>query len=236
MNRFLIYILLTIPSFALSQSLPQDSSSVEVRSFDENIADRYTDEVFKYEATVEGEAKNFISRGISAIINTLSDWFGFQPDPETYRLVELIVYGLLIMIALYLVIRLLMGHSATQIFGKKDQELTPMSFEERDIERLDLERAMLEALSNGDYRLGLRYHYLIVLQLLSNKGLIQWHFQKTNLDYIREIQHSGIQTEFRDISLVFERIWYGEYPMDEGRYQDTAVRFETLKKQIGNAG
>jgi len=237
MNRFLLHILLLLPFLGWSQvELPKDSSAVEPRSFSEDLQGKYNDEVFKYEATIEGEAKNFISRGITAIVNTISDWFGFEPDPGTYRMVEMIVYGLIIMLTLYFVIRLLMGHSASQIFGKKGQELTAMTFEEKDIEREDLEHALKEALAKSDHRLALRYHYLILLQILSVKELIRWHFQKTNLDYIREIEQADIQKEFATISLVFERIWYGEYPMDEQAYKKASTQFQQLKTRIANVG
>lgn len=238
MRSFICYVLLALlPCLGWSQQeLPADSSAIQARSFEGSLKEKYTEEVFKYESTVEGEAKNLISRGISSIVNTLSEWLGFEPDPATYRIVEMVVYGLLIVLTLYLVIRLLMGHSASQIFGKKDQELTAMSFEERDLKRQDLELAIKQALADGDFRLAMRYQYLILLQLLANKELIQWHSQKTNLDYIREIKQPGIRNQFKSVSYVFERYWYGEYPLSKQGYTESSGQFQNLKDQIENAG
>lgn len=238
MNRLLTVIgtVLLAPVLRAQELLIQDSTALEQRSFQPDLAERYTDPAFDYEATIEGEAKNFIVRWIEYILNLLGELFGFEPDPSTYLIVEYLVYGVVIMATLYFVIRLLMGHSASQIFGKKAQELTPMSFEETEIDHLDLEKAIQEALTIGDYRQALRYHYLLLLQRLSGKGLIKWHFQKTNLDYIQEIEPADIQQDFRSVSIVFERIWYGAYPYGKMDYEQSAVQFDELKKRIAHAG
>lgn len=216
--------------------LIRDSTAIERRHFQPDLAERYTDPAFDYESTIEGEAKNFIVRWIEYLLNFLGELLGFEPDPSTYLIVEYLIYGLVIVASLYFVIRLLMGHSTAQIFGKKAQELTPMSFEETQIDQLDLEKAIQEALAVSDYRQALRYHYLLLLQRLSGKGLINWHFQKTNLDYIQEIEPTDIQQDFRSVSIVFERIWYGAYPFGKIDYEQSAAQFDELKKRIAHAG
>ena len=107
-----------------------------------------------------------------------------------------------------------------------------LELSQRHIEALDLDALVEEALREGNYRLAVRYRFLKILKLLSQKELIEWHFEKTNMDYLGEITHGPLQQEFRKASYLFENIWYGLQPIDEKGYHKVGHRFDSLNKSI----
>lgn len=98
--------------------------------------------------------------------------------------------------------------------------------DEVDIEKIvenlpesELQQYLNKALDQKSYRTAVRLYYLMVIQEMSNKGLIRWKKDKTNRDYLNEMrQQDGFQT-FRKLTQIFERIWYGELEINQSDYQ-----------------
>lgn len=222
---------------AVSDSLvvKVDSIPVEKRSFSEDLANKYQGEEFDY-SSVEGEAQNFIARAISWFFNKLAELFGFKLSPEAYQIVELIVYIALGILVLYLVIRFMVGNTTHSVFSRKSAVLHPLNIQEEHIEKIDLDQFIKEALAQKDYRLAVRYMYLRTLKQLSWHQLIEWHFDKTNCDYYREISDASLKENFRKVSYLYDYIWYGEFPLDEIGFQSAKKDFDRLTKTIGHAG
>jgi len=94
----------------------------------------------------------------------------------------------------------------------------------------DYDRALEEAVQQGNYRLATRFLYLQLLLRLSEKNLIVLETDKTNYQYILELSNTLYKNDFADITLFYEYVWYGEFGLDE----DSFNRFREQCKQFKN--
>ncbi len=212
-----------------------DSSQVIEKSFSKTLSEKYTGNEYNYDVA-EGEAQNYLLRAINWFFKKLNDIFGIEIDPGMYKLFETLIYIILIAIALYIIIRLLVGHKATSFFSRKSKELAPLSFEEEHIERINLDELIQNALLQKDFRLAIRYMFLKILKELSIRNLINWHSEKTNIDYYKELKSEALQNNFSSVSYLYEHIWYGEFDLDELGFVHAKKDFDKLKTTINRHG
>ncbi len=93
----------------------------------------------------------------------------------------------------------------------------------------DLDVFLREALAQGDYAQAIRLHYLGVIKDLSNKSLIEWAREKTNLNYLREMRGHPLHPAFKRATQTYERVWYGNTPVNKDQY----AQLETLFRFVG---
>jgi hypothetical protein len=94
----------------------------------------------------------------------------------------------------------------------KPQTSIPISLaniEER-IHESDLDRYIREALDKENYPMAVRLYYLAIIKELSLKKWIKWKKDKTNRDYIRELSTTDWHSNFRSVTIMFEKVWYGK--------------------------
>lgn len=239
MNRFLqifiFFFVFGIPIWAQESSdIAIDSSAVDQRHFEKDIAERYTGNQYNYDS-LEGEADNLILRGIQWFFDKIGNVFNIEFSPAMYLLIEKIVYALLIAFAIYILVKLLVGKEASSFFSKKSRTAAPLQYREEHIENIDLDSYIKSALKEKNYRLAIRYMYLKSLKLLSAQNLIDWHFEKTNTDYVNEIENSSLKDNFKEISYWYDHIWYGEFAVDEKGFETAQKDFERLNQKLDYA-
>ena len=224
-------------SFAQNDSIVipiDEGSTLSERQIEEDLSKKYTGEDFNYDAKT-GESANLLWRFIQWLLELLQKLFGaFGIDipPSTLVFLEFSLYGLMGALVIFLLIRVFVNEKFNAIFTKKAKSIVDIDLSEQHIESLDLDTLMNDALNNKDYRLAVRYQFLKILKLLSQKNLIEWHFEKTNVDYQREIKQENLQQAFKKASYLYENIWYGEQPIDEAGYVKTSSRFSNLNHLI----
>jgi len=96
----------------------------------------------------------------------------------------------------------------------------------------DLDRFLREALARGDFPQALRIYYLQVIKRLSEADAILWSKEKTNRDYLREMRAHPNGPEFQHATHTFERVWYGNLPLDAAGFARLEPAFKTLLAQI----
>ncbi len=79
--------------------------------------------------------------------------------------------------------------------------VAPLNIQEEHIENIDLDSYIKNALKEENYRLAIRYMYLKSQKLLSLNNIIDWHFEKTNSDYYREIESVGLKENFKKLPI-----------------------------------
>lgn len=209
------------------------TAKVALRTFEGNLAEKYQGNEFNYNLK-DGESKNLLSRLISWLLDVLNDVFGIDLPPGTIQVLEYIVYFALVLVAVYLLVKFFTGENASAIFKKKATSTININLEEEHIANLDLDSLISEALSQRNYRLAIRYQYLKVLKTLAQQQLIVWDYEKTNLDYQKEIDTPNVKVLFRDVSYVYDHIWYGEKEIDEERYKAVQHSFTSLYNITAN--
>ena len=209
-------------------------SNLVLRSLDQNITQKYQGKDFNYEVK-DGESQNLLARFLNWLMNGLKDVFGIDIPPGIAQLLEYIIYFLMGALAIYLLVRFLTGESASAIFRKKATSFANINLAEEHIESLDLEVLITDAINQKNYRLAIRYQYLKVLKTLSQQQIIEWHYEKTNRDYEKEIKIQETNLLFRDVSYLYDHIWYGEQEIDEHKYRTALLKFSKLN-HIGTNG
>lgn len=241
MNKVILILVFFLNSGCLlatgkdSLKVATDSSRVIPKQFSGNLAEKYAGSEFDYDS-LDGEAENFLGRAINWFLNMLQSVFGIQISPELYQILKILVYGLLIAFACYVLIKFLLGDAASSFFGRKSNTVAPLAIQEEHIENIDLDNYIKNALKEENYRLAIRYMYLKSLKSLSLQNLIEWHFEKTNTDYYREIQNLKVKEYFKKASYLYDNIWYGEFVLDKTGFENALTIFEQLNQNLKNAG
>lgn len=207
------------------------SSTIEPRTFEEELSQKYDGEEFDYSST-EGEAQNLMSRFLLWLRDLLRDTFGINIDPGIFKVLELLIYIAMGILAIYLLVRFFAGQNLSAVFSKKATTLMDINLSEEHIENVDLDAKIQEALAEKNYRLAVRYHYLRVLKNLSLKNIITWEYEKTNSDYQKEITSKELKPLFEEVSYLYDYIWYGEQDIDEIGFNAAQAHFVALKNNI----
>ncbi len=240
-NLCFIIIFFLLNSFSAMASV-QDSTAIVIdnnpvieRSFSDDLSKKYSGSEFDYDVA-EGEAQNFLARAITWFLKKIGKLFGVEISPEAYEIIEFIVYFLVAVLILYLIIKLLLGHSSSSFFTRKTASINPLKVEDEHIEQIDLDKLIKDALSQRNFRLAVRFMYLKSLKELSLFNLIEWHFDKTNSDYYNEIKDEHIKNNFKKVSYLYDYVWYGEFDLDATAFDNAKQDFDRLTKHLRNAG
>ncbi|MDF4222450.1 hypothetical protein [Maribacter huludaoensis] len=229
---FLLITLVSVAQGTNDSIVKIDSSSVlTVRTINENLSNKYTGDEFDYTFKT-GESQNLLARFINWVGQGLSNIFGINISPQLLELIEYFIYFLLIILVIYLVVKLLINENFNSLFQKKAKTVNDINLTEEHIEGIDINKLLHEAVEQKDYRLAIRYQFLLTLQKLSKNDIITWHFDKTNTDYFTEIKQPEIKRGFKKIAYLYDYIWYGEQIIDDVKYTKSVLDFESINKQI----
>jgi len=89
----------------------------------------------------------------------------------------------------------------------------------------DYDKLIAKAINEKNYRLGVRYLYLQSLQQLAENNLVKLEAEKTNYEYINELNNSIYKDDFLWLTLNYEYVWYGEFDLDEENFYTLRNRF-----------
>lgn len=132
----------------------------------------------------------------------------------------------------YLVYKLFLSNSS--VFGRSRRNITDNKIQLQPVDELnEADKLLLDAIKNGDYRLAIRYLYLHTLKRLSEKKFIQVHPTKTNYEYVNEMRKHRLANDFAALTLQYEYVWYGEYPVDQNLFDRMHDGFNQFNKNLG---
>ncbi|MBN8697586.1 MAG: hypothetical protein J0L87_13730 [Bacteroidetes bacterium] len=136
----------------------------------------------------------------------------------------------LIIAAIVLIIILLVKTDIRSVFYGKSASVA-IDFKEldEDIHKINFEELIAKAIANKDYRKAVRLHFLKLLKDLTDKNLIKWQIDKTNHDYSIELAQSKYSSQFQELSLLYEYIWYGDFDINESNFKNTITKFNAFK-------
>jgi len=128
----------------------------------------------------------------------------------------------------YLVYRLFLSNSSFLSRNRKNIASDIAVVEEQNPS--DPDALLRNAIKSGNYRLAVRYLYLQSLRRLSEKKFIEISTNKTNYEYVTEIRRHKFANEFASLTLQYEYVWYGEYPVDERLFEQIQKGFTQFNK------
>ncbi|MEZ5041113.1 MAG: DUF4129 domain-containing protein [Saprospiraceae bacterium] len=150
-------------------------------------------------------------------------------DDAGARALSIFILIVLGIIVVYFLLRQLLGMSQPSKNKKiAEHEGLAISLEkiEENLHEVVLSDYIQEAISAGHFVLAIRLYYLDVLKTLSSQRQIKWKRDKTNKDYLYEMQQSPFFVDFQDLTRIFEQCWYGNQPMDALTFQAIEPQFQ----------
>jgi hypothetical protein len=98
----------------------------------------------------------------------------------------------------------------------------------------DLEGRLQHFLQTKEYRQAVRYLYLKSLRLLNDRGLISYqnHQQVTNWEYWQQLNGKPQSGPFRELTIAYEKVWYGEFPVGDSQFERLHRYFEDFYKTV----
>lgn len=234
-----LHIIFLILIFANLQSVFGVSTFQEpeqIRKFDDDFKTRYSSRKYNYEGkrvvnktpAGSGNYEDFKNREPSIKERNNSDSFSINLGPFAW------LFYLALAIAIAYLVYILLNEGGTGLFSTK-QNRKLNNYEDitaENIENADINRLMKDAENNNNYRLAIRYYYLLILKTLSLKNHIKFEDDKTNAEYLNEINEKPFNKKFAYTSYLYNYIWYGEFPLNSDKYNKAKHNFTTLLNQI----
>ncbi|NII84641.1 DUF4129 domain-containing protein [Pedobacter sp. SG908] len=141
-----------------------------------------------------------------------------------------IFVGLGVALIIFIVVKVI---GAEKIFTKKPKEtILPYDVITENIHEIDYEQELQRLVAERKFRLAVRLLYLRALKKLSDAEIIQWQPDKTNYNYLMEISKPELRNDFSQLTLQFDYIWYGDFPIDEVKFDPINQSFNEFNNQI----
>ncbi len=209
---------------------PFDSSVVTVHRPDTNWREGFSGDEFVYEHAENPET--FLERLRAWLRDLFGDSIGSE---ETDNLLEIIAYVLGGATIAFVAYHLIQGgvKGALVSDGKSIEGLMR---EEEDIHEMSFDRMIDEALRQEDHRRAARLLYLKTLKELSDRGMIAWRRDKTNHDYLHEVGSGPLGLRFARLTLLFEYVWYGDFPIDRAFFDEVRPSFDSFNRELAERG
>ncbi|MBK8501506.1 MAG: hypothetical protein IPL46_04455 [Saprospiraceae bacterium] len=122
---------------------------------------------------------------------------------SVFKVLAFLIILILVIFIIYVVF------SNVKIQKKQGSPDLVIASEEENIKEIDAHDGYLTALANADYRLAVRMQFIRVLQYLSESGFIIWKPNKTNRQYLIEIEDKNHYVVFKELSYIYDLVWYG---------------------------
>jgi hypothetical protein len=149
---------------------------------------------------------------------------------------KLIFYILVIGGAVFLIVKMVLNNEGKWLFKRKKDTTDELNFEiGENIQEVNFEYLINEALQVKDYRLAVRYNYLLLLKKLDQFNIISYDSQKTSYDYQLALEGTNYATGFNKATYYYTYIWYGEFSIDEIEYVKASTVYSQILKSFKNA-
>lgn len=142
---------------------------------------------------------------------------------------------LLLFAALVIILMIVLKLRPGSLFRRSaEKDLAPVEEAAEDIHKIHFESELDKAIRLKNFRLALRIMYLETLKKLTDKNMIAWRPEKTNWDYVRELNDPQLKKPFTEITNAYDYAWYGEFAIDEPLFRMMQDKMNTFRKTMGN--
>ncbi len=220
-----------IPLSAQDSLQTETEAELDVRVPDVEIIEDYaSDSDFNYQSVPENP-ESFAERFLYQLYMLFNFLFGNPIGGFFLRLFLYIAIGSLILV----IINQAIGGNLVNVFSrKKPGKSFSLNIGEEELDQLNLQEMLDEALSNSDFHAATRYLYLITLKMLNDQNLISWSIEKTNFDYERELETHPSSPLFSKLTTYYEFVEYGDFEIDKGGYSKVETLFNALKSKLSH--
>jgi hypothetical protein len=186
----------------------------------------FSDDAYKTTDSVDkSEKEGFWDWLIRKLFGDVSD-----RNVERFWNIFLLLLGVLFIAGIVFIVIKMNGGKIFRGESSKTSVFTDIG---ENIDSIDVDALVKEAIDKGDYRLAFRYSYLKSLQLMNNKELIDWKPYKTNYEYYIEFKKQSSKSLFRDLYTGFEYVWYGDAVLTRDTFEKYRTEFNNFNQQLG---
>lgn len=204
------------------------ATHLQVRNFSEQKLNQYrSSSDFQYENAAP-EALSWWTRLWLWLRSKIMTLLHYGMDTTSGRIILITAILVLLLYVAYKVT----GMDKGWFLGKNGATHPSFHMDEADIQSIDFDKAINDAVKNRNYKLAVRLWYLMTLKQLADRGLINWKAGKTNFEYIRELRETPCAGEFIRLTNSFELYWYGEFKIDSSDYEQVRAHFLLFNKQL----
>lgn len=208
----------------------------QTRQFDSDFKDRYSNNKYNYEGkdivtetpSGSGEYEDYKAAEDRRRERNDSDAFYINLGPLSW------LFYLAIGLAVAYLVYILFNEGGSGLFSSRKHEKLKRyeDITAKNIEHTDIDALILNAEKDNDFRLAIRYYYLLVLKHLSLKNHIKFEDDKTNSEYLNDLLNTPFSDTFAYTSYLYNHIWYGKFTLDVEQYNTAKDNFLTLLKQV----
>jgi len=143
------------------------------------------------------------------------------------------VLVLLAFILLYALYKIIVENNL-YMFYSSAKEKKPISADESDLPLENLEDKIHDAVNANDFRTAVRYMHLKLLRLAGDRGLIRFHAQGTNEEYINQLATHPQAGLFRFLTKAYEYTWYGGFDLRPEQFDSLQKKFKDFYSVINH--
>lgn len=112
----------------------------------------------------------------------------------------------------------------------RDREMAEENFD--DIFAINYEQQIEKAAAEGNYNFGVRLLYLRLLRTLAERNIIEYKQDRTNFDYLLQLQPTKYYKEFFRLTRHYEYGWYGQFPMQKEQFDQIRRQFADFDRTL----
>jgi len=157
---------------------------------------------------------------------------GRWPSWLASRAFEYFILSLMGAILLYAIVRIIVANRLQLFYRSPKRRIASGSKEEEGSLEDDLDGQLMHFMQIRDYRQAVRFLYLKTLRLLNERGLIRYQQESTNQEYWQQLRASPQGAPFRDLTMIYEKVWYGEFPLGDTLFNRLHQYFEDFYKSV----
>jgi hypothetical protein len=124
-----------------------------------------------------------------------------------------------------------------KMFGKKKKTIDePVETDEHgDIFAIKYISEIDRAAMAGNYRLAIRLMFLRLLKSMTERNIIDYKHDRTNYDYLVQLNTSPYYSDFFRVTRHYEYTWYGKFNVSPEAYDIIKNEFETLEAKVNRS-
>jgi len=145
-----------------------------------------------------------------------------------FKLVGIIIFIVFVIVLLYYLL------DGGRLFSQRDKKIkskiSPVALQELEdnLPDANVNSLIQQAIKSGEYSLAVRLNYLATIKELSINKYIKWKKNKTNRHYQRELRDTVYFGDFKELTGIFERVWYGDKLLTREEFQPVYRKFQNF--------
>lgn len=213
-----------------AQKLSTRTNTIHIRQFGEENLVRYRgDEDFRYDRDFRPQAPSLWQRIQQWFFDKLFEALSNEQTRGYWKWGIYILCGLVIV---YVILKLTKTSIRGIFFGSAHRGQLDFSVADENIHAINFEKLIAEAIAAQEYGSAIRLFYLKVLKQLTDRQLIDWRINKTNHDYLQELGKKEIAPAFRNLTFLFEYIYYGDFHITRTDFEQAQAAFKSFEEQL----